>query len=98
MNLKEIDEDLKEIQSRRIATPGVDGVTPSPEGEIYFQFSATNKSIKSPDDVAIADAIAQVEKELQKEKRESSIWYLGLVIAGGLIASKIAQAWFAKNN
>lgn len=50
------------------------------------------------DDVAIAEAIAQVEKELQKEKTaENSIWYLGLVVVGGLVVSRIASSFFSKN-
>jgi hypothetical protein len=50
------------------------------------------------DDVAIAEAIAQVEKELKTEKSsEISTWYLGLAIVGGLIATKLASAWFTKN-
>eukprot|EP01034_Spumella_vulgaris_P021325 gene21325-27355_t len=82
VNLKAIDEDLREISPKRKGGSAL----------------ASSDNSSPEDDVAIAEAIAQVEKELKKEKTaEISTWYLGLAIVGGLVATKLASAWFTKN-
>lgn len=95
LNLKDVDEDLKDIKVSK--KPSMDNEHNStPEGILpFFIFSVLMLFL---DDVAIAEAIAQVEKELQKEKTaENSVWYLGLIIVGGLVTSRILSSFFTKN-
>jgi hypothetical protein len=101
VNLKAIDEDLREISPKRKGGSALaSSDNSSPEGDIW-KISVVEWvwfDQMSADDVAIAEAIAQVEKELKTEKSaEISTWYLGLAIVGGLIATKVASAWFTKN-
>ncbi len=81
VNLKAIDEELKDIKFKKGKKVSSDNSTA--EGEVHIIFSTTKFSCAfRSDDVAISEAIAEVERELEEAAsgENPSIWETNLDI------------------